>query len=172
MEIEIEVTYLCSKLPENLKDSPSILLKDVYFPPEAAKPKLRIRQKGESYEITKKEQPDPNDASVQVEHTISLSAEEFNALEKSSARKVVKTRYYYSLNNLTFEVDVFEGEHKGLVLAEVEFKSSAEKALFKAPPFCLCDVTQENLIAGGILSGTSSKVLFDALSTRYRYAPI
>lgn len=169
MELEIEVTYLCAKLPEGLKNSPSTPLQDIYFPPDASNPKLRIRQKGDSYELTKKELINPEDASVQVEHTVKLTKAEFNALACASSRKIQKRRYFYSFQSMTFEFDVFEGEHAGLVLAEVEFPNKEAKEKFRAPDFCLCDVTQENLIAGGILSGVTGSELFKSLSEKYHY---
>lgn len=36
--------------------------------------------------------------------------------------RIEKTRYLVENNSLTFEVDVFEGENKGLVMAEIELE--------------------------------------------------
>jgi CYTH domain-containing protein len=40
---------------------------------------------------------------------------------------IEKVRYFIKWNNVIFEVDVFEGVHLGLILAEVELKKEDEK---------------------------------------------
>lgn len=40
---------------------------------------------------------------------------------------IEKTRYFVPHAKHTFEVDVFEGKHKGLIICEVELNSSDEK---------------------------------------------
>jgi len=127
---------------------------DVYVPQSADHPNLRIRQRGEIYEITRKV-PNSDDASTQTEQTIALNSEEFKALTKASQKKVVKDRYKVMIDGREAEVDVFKDKLEGLVLIDFEFNSEAEKDAFVAPDCCLADVTQERFLAGGMLAGKS-----------------
>lgn len=52
---------------------------------------------------------------------------------------IEKTRYLISLKNHTWEVDVFEGLNKGLIVAEIEL--SSEKEQFDIPDWVSKEVT-------------------------------
>lgn len=153
--LELEKTYLAKNLPDGLTSCPVKELIDVYFPMTSDHPKLRIRKRGEKFEMTKKELVNEGDASAQIEQNIALSAEEFAALQQLPGKKIHKLRYYYAMQEKTAEIDVFQGALQGLVLIDVEFDSAADKDAFPMPDFCLCDVTQETFIAGGVLCGKS-----------------
>jgi CYTH domain-containing protein len=153
--LEVELSYLAALIPPDLENCEHKDLFDMYFPANIEHPKLRIRQKGDSYELTKKTQTNSNDAGVQHEENIELTADEFAALAKSDGRKLVKKRYRMPYKGLVAEIDIFTGPLKGLVVIEFEFKTLEEKSDFVKPDFCLADVTQENFIAGGFLAGKS-----------------
>lgn len=53
------------------------------------------------------------------------------------------------------EVDVFRDLLAGLVLIDFEFDNEKEKQAFQIPDIALADVTQEEFVAGGALSGKS-----------------
>ncbi|HMS92616.1 MAG TPA: hypothetical protein PKC05_03950 [Candidatus Saccharibacteria bacterium] len=171
-EIELELTYLASRMPEEVLNVQPMPMVDIYIP-EAGKdhPHLRLRQKGDKYEITKKEPIETGDASAQLETTIPLEKIEFDALSQASQAKVEKNRYYVVIEGSPAEVDVFEGKLKGLVLIDFEFDSEEDKSSFKPPITCLCDVTQEEFIAGGLLAGKSyADIRLDL--ERLNYKPI
>lgn len=151
--IELEKTFLARELPKGLKNCKSKEVVDVYFPKEAKHPTIRVRKNGDKYEMTKKERLDPDDASMQKEHTIPLSKEEFLTLSKLDGKKLSKIRYYYNFKGNVAEIDVFQGNLKGLVLIDFEFQTVEEKDKFKMPGFCLADVTQDEFVAGGMLCG-------------------
>jgi CYTH domain-containing protein len=152
--IELELTYLAAELPEEIKKSKPKILVDVYVPESGVKhARLRLRQKGDSFEITKKIPINEHDASAHTEMTIPLDEAEFNALASVSDKRVVKDRYNVYIEGYPAEVDVFCEELKGLVLIDFEFTSEEEKKAFKQPSICLSNVTQENFIAGGLLAG-------------------
>lgn len=153
IEIELEKTYLARFLPVGLKKSPSKEIIDIYIPKKAEHPVLRLRKRGDKYEITKKQPVQGTDSSEQYEHTIILTKDEFTALEKVSGKKVRKIRYYYNHNGVQAEVDVFQDGLRGLVLVDFEFKEVADKNNFAMPDFCLVDVTQDKYFAGGMLCG-------------------
>lgn len=52
---------------------------------------------------------------------------------------ITKTRYLVNSNNHTFEIDVFKGENKGLIIAEIELNS--ENEVFKKPKWLGKEVT-------------------------------
>lgn len=151
---EIELTYLAKELPEGVKNSLAREIIDIYMPTGAEHPVLRIRKNGDKYEITKKEPINGNDSSYQLETTIPLTKDEFEefygALKGKRTRKI---RYYYEDGGTKYEVDVFMDGMSGLVLVDVEFDSLDAKAKFVQPAWCLADVTQDKVFAGGMLCG-------------------
>ena len=155
--IELEKTYLAKSFPEGLENARSMEIIDIYIPKEERHPTLRIRKLGEKFEITKKYPATEGDSSEQHEHTINLSAREFEALSKIEGKKERKIRYYFEWNGKTAEIDVFKDALEGLVLVDFEFESAEEKQKFRMPDFCLAEVTQEEFIAGGMLCGKSYK---------------
>ena len=162
--IEIELTYLAKSLPDltNCKTKEII---DIYLPKNfPGHASIRIRKNGENYEITKKSRVNPESGSQLLEQTIILSPEEFSALEKEiEGKRLHKIRHYYPCEGRVAEIDVFQGELKGLVIVEFEFGSADELKKFKMPPFCLADVTEEHFTRGGVLCGKSYSDLENGL---------
>lgn len=152
-ELELELTFLAKELPEGIKTVTPTRIVDIYIPDMPKHSYLRLRQKGEKYEITKKTPVTEGDASEQIEQTIPLTKEEFIALSSCSKKRVVKDRYNVKIGDSVAEIDVFVDELKGLVLMDFEFSTVDEKSAFKIPSVALADVTQEDFIAGGLLAG-------------------
>lgn len=161
--LELEKTYLAKCLPEDLAKCEATEIQDSYIPAEDAHPKMRIRKKGDRYEITKKVRLDASDASAQEEQTMTLSAEEYAALAPVPGKRLRKIRYEYPAGEQVAEIDIFQDGLAGLVVVDVEFDSPAEKEAFPIPDFCLAEVTQEEFIAGGMLCGKSYGDIEDAL---------
>ncbi len=171
-EIEYELTFLARALPPEIAGVKPKRLVDIYVPEDmSVHPHLRLRQKGNDYEITKKQPVEDADSSTQIEITIPLEKPEFDTLAASSQRSVTKDRYKVILDGKTAEVDVFRDKLEGLVLIDFEFASQKEKAAFKAPDICLADVTQEAFTAGGLLAGQSYANIVAELK-KYGYTPI
>ena len=170
-QIEIETTYLATKLPDGLDPLQSRILADTYFPAGSVHPSLRIRQKGSSYMLTKKTKLDAADASTQQEENIALTQEEFAALNAGNGKRVSKIRYEVPVGEYTAEVDIFTGDLAGLVLVDVEFPSKEARDNFIKPDFCGGDVTQEDFIAGGMLAGKRYADIADELA-RWDYQSI
>lgn len=154
MDLELEKTYLVKFLPPQLSPLQPVEIIDIYIPSTADHPTLRLRKKGEKYELTKK-LPVNGDRSRQTEQTIVLDGDEFKALKNANGKIVRKLRYIYDLDGQQVEIDVFQDNLLGLVLADFEFKNEDEQAKFTLPEFCLTEVTQEEFIAGGSLAGKS-----------------
>lgn len=169
--MEFEKTYLCPEVPTEYISGEPTRMVDVYIPELSEHPKLRLRQKGGAYEIAKKT-PIDNDPSQQLEETISLTKEEFEALLAASSRKIEKLRIPLVYKGSEGELDVFNGEHKGLILVDFEFTDATDQEEFDQPSFCSADVTFEDAIAGGILSGLRHDDLFATLRDKYGYEPV
>jgi len=153
MEIELERTFLLKYIPEGLDKCKFIEIEDIYIPAASEHPVLRIRRKGNKFEITKKQPVSGTDSSEQSEHTIILSEEEYKDLSKLKGKRFRKIRYYYPCDSGNAEIDIFEDDLDGLAVVDFEFNLKSEKDNFKMPDFCLADVTQDRTIAGGILAG-------------------
>lgn len=170
MEIELEKTYLIKELPD-LSGCDFVEILDIYIPEEYDHPKLRIRKRGDIFEITKKFPIEDSDASEQREYTIKISKEEFEELSKIKGKRLRKIRYYYPVDGRTAEIDVFQDDLSGLILVEFEFNSKSNKDTFNIPSFCLADITNDDFIAGGILAG--KKYLdVEPILNKYNYKKI
>jgi CYTH domain-containing protein len=173
LEIEYELTYLAKYLPDQISNIQPVKVVDYYLPEaNTVHPHLRVRAKGNSkFEITKKQPLNGTDSSEQSEHTIVINEQEYKDIIANRKRSVIKDRYSTNYEGFALDVDVFQGSLKGLVLIDFEFKTKKQKEAFRAPDFCLADVTQEAFIAGGLLAGKSYADIEKELS-KYNYYKI
>lgn len=153
-DIELEKTFLLRCLPAEIADiKPSHIL-DIYIPGNSIDhPHLRLRQKNQEYFITKKYPAQNGNATKQIEITIPLNEDEFKAMRNSSAAKVEKLRYSVNINGRKADVDIFQGELYGLAMVDFEFANVEEMNQFQIPKIALCDVSNEEFLAGGLLAG-------------------
>ena len=79
------------------------------------------------------------------EYNLPLNEAAYNTLiKKADGNIITKTRYEIpEKNNLTIELDIFEGKFSGLLLAEVEFSSEAEALAYTPPAWFGKDVTKD-----------------------------
>ena len=171
LEEEFELTFLAKSIPKEIKGVEPQKMRDTYLPQDSEHPHVRLRQKNDHYEITKKQPVNQSDISHQTEQTIPLDQEEYETLDQVSKRSVTKDRYVVNLNGHTAEIDVFTDGLKGLVVIDFEFENHEEKTAFMPPECCLAEITQENFIAGGMLAGKSYSDI-EADLKRYGYKPL
>ena len=163
--IEIEKTYLAKEIPVDLAKYDSYEIVDLYFPKDDPDRALRLRKKGEEYELVKKK-PVGEDVSIQKEEVIRLTADEYLVLATSlDCLEVRKRRFLYTKNDTVAEIDVFGGGLQGLVLIDYEFENEDDMNNFSPPEYCLVEVTQEKFIAGGTLAGKSYEDMQNKLNT-------
>ena len=167
VELELEKTYLAKAIPD-LKGCRSEIIRDVYVPESADHAVLRIRQRGDRYEATKKIPVSGNDSSQQHEHTIPLDQAEFDCLKKCSKKSAIKRRYYCQIDGYDAEVDLYQEDLAGLVVIDFEFADEASLQAFQMPEICLADVTQDAVFAGGLLAGKKYNDIRRILD-KYRY---
>jgi adenylate cyclase len=71
-------------------------------------------------------------------------------LEAFTKRGTQKTRYRIPVAGKTWEVDVFMGDNKGLIVAEIELQSEDEK--FEKPDWVTTEVTDDGRFTNSSLS--------------------
>ena len=86
---------------------------------------VRVRVKGERGYLTIKS---ANIGIVRSEFEYEIPVADAEEILKLCAPKILqKVRYKVEYAGKIFEVDIFSGKHKGLILAEVELNSATEK---------------------------------------------
>jgi CYTH domain-containing protein len=84
-----------------------------------------------------------------------LSAAEYELLASLPAAVLSKTRFSVP----PLGIDVFDGDLRGLVLAEAEFGNDEEARAFAPPPECVAEVTEDVRFTGGRLVAASRQNL-------------
>jgi adenylate cyclase len=134
---EIERKFLVND-SSILSDYPFDEIKQTYLFNELDK-SLRIRLKNDRAFLTIKgnqvgftrdefEYPIPKEDAVEM-------------IERFNLKVLTKRRYYIELQNFTWEIDVFEGKLKGLIVAEIEL--SSESIEFEIPSWIGEEVTED-----------------------------
>ena len=137
MGTEIERKYLLSEAPEWLEECPSEVIEQGYLALED-EVEVRIRRRGGGHRLTVKS----GSGLVRGEQEIELSADQFEALwPLTEGRRVSKRRYLRESEQGTFEIDVFDGELAGLLVAEMEFGSVEASEAFDPPAWLGVEVT-------------------------------
>ncbi|SHO53743.1 CYTH domain-containing protein [Anaerocolumna xylanovorans] len=157
--METERKFLLRRLPGNLADYEKKKIEQGYL---CTNPVIRIRKSNEEYYMTYKSrlnvQADSRVALVCEEVELPLTKEAYYHLrEKADSRLITKNRYLIPLSDgLKAELDIFEGELKGLIFAEVEFKSEEEAKDFKMPDWFLEEVTFDDRYKNNVLAMTEN----------------
>lgn len=161
--IENEFTYLVKDIPSNIASYPSEKILQGYLSEGVGN--LRIRQKGNKYELTKKTPLREGDFSRFNETTIYLSKQEFDKIWPLTVKSLEKTRYYIDLEHgLKAELDVYEGDLKGFAVVEVEFPSEELRSKFTPPSWFGKDITQLEWSANEYLAGKSYQDILPLIS--------
>lgn len=135
--MEIERKFLIKQLPFTLEQFEMTEIEQMYLSTE---PVVRIRKKGDNYYLTCKSKGMME--RQEVEFPISKLVYEELKLQKQG-NIITKKRYIIPYQTYQIELDQFEGDFCGLILAEVEFASKEEAEAFVMPDWFLKDVTFE-----------------------------
>ena len=148
--MEVERKYLLSARPDGLDAHESGRLEQGYLALDPAGAEVRVRRKGAKHTLTVK----TGAGLARGEEEVTLDAADFARLwPLTEGRRVLKTRYLVPLDGgLTAEVDVYEGEHAGLLTAEVEFPSEAASDGFTPPDWLGREVTGDKRYANQTLA--------------------
>lgn len=110
------------------------------------KPAIRIRKIGDKYTLTIKTKP-PKEVKAKndlarTEYEIEIPKKCYNYLLKFCKGRIIKkTRYYIPYRQYVIELDIFKGDLKGLIYAEIEFESVKKAEKFKPLPWFYREVT-------------------------------
>ena len=152
--IEIERKFLVNTNDFKSLATSSVFIKQAYLSKDPYRT-VRIRIKNQQAFLTIKGISSTSGMS-RFEWEKELPLEEGEMLFKLALPKIIiKTRYIVPQGALSFEVDVFEGDHKGLVLAEIELPS--EKTSIDLPPWIGKEVTGNKRYYNSYLSSKESK---------------
>ncbi len=134
--MEIERKYLIHQLPEDYTSHPSQQIEQGYL---NIRPVVRVRRQDDEYYLTYKS----DGLMAREEYNLPLTEEAYLHLrQKADGCLITKKRYRIPYeNNLTIELDVFEGALAPLILAEVEFASEEAANAFRPPEWFGEDVT-------------------------------
>jgi len=123
-------------LPDNGED-----IKQGYFPvADNVKTVVRVRVKGSNAHLTIKGE---NKGAVRSEFEYAIPLNEAVEMLEDMCQKpfIDKTRYEISVGKHIWEIDIFHGENKGLVIAEIELSEENDK--FDLPGWVGEEVTND-----------------------------
>jgi len=137
--IEIERKFLVSNLDECLRHATkSTHIVQGYLSLDSSRT-VRIRKTNNKAFLTIKGKPNSaGDIRFEWEKEI-LEPEATQLFGLCLGQTIEKTRHLVLFQSHCFEVDVFSGNHKGLVIAEIELRSAEEKVAL--PPWIGKEVT-------------------------------
>lgn len=142
MGIEIERKFLVNSNDEFLqilKDAPFSEIQQSYLSLEPER-SLRIRLRNEKAFITiKGKQKGISRAEFEYEIPFEDGLE---LIKMGSFSPIKKRRYLHEVGTLTWEIDVFQAQNEGLIIAEIEL--TTESQYFEKPSWLGKDVTAEH----------------------------
>ena len=141
--IERERVFLLKDLPPDIAKYKSIFIQIGDFTLSNGVDILKIRRKGDKYELIKKEVISDN---TRHEHVIPLNKQEFELLYPVAIRKHSKERIFYPLGDNTCEIDIYLDAMAGYARAEVEFDDEKKMKEFIIPSWFGTEITKINHI--------------------------
>ena len=149
MASEIERKFVAEAFPAEAAGAPTVTIEQGYLAVDEEF-EVRLRLAGGERLLTVKRGHGESREEVEVR----LYAEQFEALwPLTEGRRLRKTRHRLTLGGgLVAEVDRYDGELAGLVVAEVEFPSAAASHAFEPPSWLGREVTGEAAYANQTLA--------------------
>ena len=137
---EIERVFKVRQLPKNLEQYPSENIVQGYLAIDVTGSEVRLRKIGDRYFETYKGAGRLQRRELEIE----LSPDQFNTLWLGTeGRRIEKIRYQINEGGQKIELNVFQGNLEGLVLAEVEFPSREKSEEFEPPDWFGDEVTED-----------------------------
>ena len=134
--VEVERKFLVAQ-PPDLEGVPADEIEQGYLA-IGADGEVRLRRKGDALVLTAKR----GSGLSRQEAEIELDPERFDELwPLTQGRRLHKRRHLVTHEDLKIEVDVYEGELEGLVVAEIEFDSEDQARGFEPPDWLGEEVT-------------------------------
>ena len=115
----------------------------------AADVEIRLRRKGSRHFMTIK----GGFGERRLEEEIEIAKSKFNALwPLTRAARISKRRYKIPCGGHTIELDVYQGFHRGLMTADIEFASLPESHAFEPPQWLGREITGRREYANAVLA--------------------
>lgn len=148
--VEIERKFLVSNLEECLQHhTKSITIVQGYLSFDPART-VRIRKTATKAFLTiKGKSNETGDTRFEWEKEIKEN-EAIQLFDLCLGQTIRKTRYVVPYQSHIFEIDVFSGNHQGLVIAEIELSSTSEKV--DLPKWIGQEVTGDNRYYNSVLA--------------------
>jgi len=140
--VEIERKFIVNPdlLPGSPDDYEHSTIRQGYLTIGLDGSEARVRDKAGKYSITVKTAGDL----VRGEWEVEISESQFETLwPATEGKRIEKTRFKSRHGEHVIELDIYEGELEGLVIAEIEFEDVQSAEQFEAPAWLVRDVTQE-----------------------------
>jgi CYTH domain-containing protein len=142
--LEIERKFLVKWLPAGWKRRPSSAIVQGYFPMASKDMEIRLRRKGSKHFIAIK----GGHGRRRLEEEIRIAKPMFRALwPLTGSARISKRRYEIPCDGKTIETDVYQGPHRGLRTAEIEFDSTRESRRFQPPDWLGREITGQRRYA-------------------------
>jgi CYTH domain-containing protein len=140
--LELERKFVLDTLPDDLEAFPRSRIVQGYLVVGPDGSEVRVRRRDARALLTVKQ----GTGLVRREEEVDISQLQFDRLwPLTEGRRVEKTRYAIARpGGLVIEVDVYEGALSGLLVAEVEFTSTAAAERFMPPPWFGREVTEDD----------------------------
>jgi len=136
--MEIERKFLVAKPPIGWKKWPRSKILQGYLPVKNSQLEIRLRRKNSSRMMTVK----CGHGLSRLEEEFEIPSAQFESLWRlTRGERIAKTRYIHQVAGGKIEMDVFAGPHRGLITAEMEFKSADESRLFQPPAWFGREIT-------------------------------
>ncbi len=136
--MEIERKFLVKSLPPGWKATSGSPIRQGYFSLRDKHVEIRLRERSSKCFITIK----AGRGRVRIEEEIAISRRRFETLwPLVREASVVKKRYRFPYAGREIEVDIYEGRHRGLMTAEVEFGSLRQAEAFEPPAWLGREIT-------------------------------
>jgi adenylate cyclase len=147
--MEIERKFVLRERPPWLDEHPSVEIEQGYLAIVEGETEVRLRRKDSQTLLTVKQ----GAGEVRGEQEVELHEDQFAALwPLTEGRRVSKRRYQVPDDELTLEIDVFEGPLEGMVVGEVEFDSEEASRAFESPDWLGDEVTGDSRYANESLA--------------------
>ncbi|MBI5126743.1 MAG: hypothetical protein HZA80_03205 [Candidatus Taylorbacteria bacterium] len=159
LQLEIERKFLLSKLPD--VSAITAIPYERYFLERTKEVEVRIQRKGNIFTYQRKVEVPGIGRERSEDHEI--SEEEFNKLKITASKAILRTRYDLSP---MIAIQVYHGDHEGLIRYEVEFPTSEDATKFQPEPWMGKEITDSPLGRDGKLLDLSPEQ-FTAELARY-----
>jgi adenylate cyclase len=139
--IEIERKFLVDEVPADLGRHPARPVRQGYLAVEPGGGEVRVRRIDDATVLTVKR----GTGRTRVEEEVPIDPAAFERLwPLTEGRRVEKVRHLVPAGDgLVLELDVYEGDLDGLVVAEIEFPSEAVADAWAPPPWLGAEVTTD-----------------------------